>query len=98
MRFMVDHDAGMAKANEVDASGGPGPMLSKIMERFKPEVVFPKASTRGAYFVVNLETPEQISELMYALTWGTGGTPKFTPLLASSFDEVIAKAKELVSP
>jgi hypothetical protein len=43
MRFMVDHEAGMAKANEVDASGGPGPMLSKIMERFKPEVVFPKA-------------------------------------------------------
>jgi hypothetical protein len=36
MRFMVDHDAGMAKANEVDANGGPGPMLSKIMERFKP--------------------------------------------------------------
>jgi hypothetical protein len=42
MRFMVDHDAGMAKANEVDASGGPGPMLSKIMDGSNQKWSFPK--------------------------------------------------------
>ena len=67
MRFMVEIDAGMEKANAVDAAGGTGP-------------------------------DARISELMYALTWGTGGEPKFTPILSESFDDIIAKAKSLVSP
>ena len=56
---------------------------------------FPK---RQRAVPTSLSTPEQISELTYALTWGTSGTPKFIPLLSSSFDEVIAKARELVTP
>jgi hypothetical protein len=32
MRFMVEIDAGMEKANSVDASGGPGAMLAKLGE------------------------------------------------------------------
>jgi hypothetical protein len=52
----------------------------------------------GAYIVVDLKSPADISELMYALTWGTGGEPKFTPILTESFDEIIDKAKSLVSP
>jgi hypothetical protein len=89
MRFMVEVDAGMEKANAVDGAGGPGPMLAKLAERFKPEAVYGKASRRGAYMVVDLKSPADISELMYALTWGTGGEPKFTPILTESFDEII---------
>jgi hypothetical protein len=66
-------------------------------ERFKPEAVYGKASRRGAYMVVDLKSPADISELMYALTWGTGGEPKFTPILTESFDEIIGRAKSLVS-
>jgi hypothetical protein len=73
MRFMVEIDAGMEKANAIDASGGPGAMLAKLGERFKPESVYGKASLRGAYIVVDLKSPADISELMFALTWGTGG-------------------------
>ena len=98
MRFMVDIDAGMEKANAIDAGGGPGAMLAKLGERFKPEAVYAKAARRGAYIVVDLKSPADISELMYALTWGTGGEPKFTPILAESFDEIIGRAKSLVSP
>jgi hypothetical protein len=47
--------------------------------------------------VVDLKSPADISELMYALTWGTGGEPKFTPILTESFDEIIGRAKSLVS-
>ena len=43
MRFMVEIDAGMEKANAIDASGGPGAMLAKLGERFKPEAVYGKA-------------------------------------------------------
>ena len=52
----------------------------------------------GLTFVVDLKSPADISELMFALTWGTGGEPKFTPILTESFDEIIGKAKSLVSP
>jgi hypothetical protein len=76
-------------------------MLAKLAERFKPEAVYGKASRRGAYrgayMVVDLKSPADISELMYALTWGTGGEPKFTPILTESFDEIIGRAKSLVS-
>jgi hypothetical protein len=57
------------------------------------------ARRRGAVLimVVDLKSPADISELMYALTWGTGGEPKFTPILTESFDEIIGRAKSLVS-
>jgi hypothetical protein len=74
MRFMVEIDAGMEKANAIDAGGGPGAMLAKLGERFKPEAVYGKASLRGDYIVVDLKSPADISELMYALTWGTGAS------------------------
>ena len=98
MRFVVEIDAGMEKANAIDASGGPGAMLAKLGEQFKPEAIYGKASLRGAYIVVDLKSPADISELMYALTWGTGGEPKFTPILTENFDEIIGRAKSLVSP
>jgi hypothetical protein len=66
---MVEVNAGMEKANAIDAAGGPGVMLGKLGERFKPEAVYGKASMRGAYMVVDLKLPAHISELMYALTW-----------------------------
>ena len=62
------------------------------------EAVYGKASLRGAYIVVDLKSPADISELMFALTWGTGGEPKFTPIMTESFDEIIGRAKSLVSP
>jgi hypothetical protein len=45
-----------------------------------------------------LKSPADVSDLTYALTWGTGGEPKFMPTLSESFDDIIAKAKSLVSP
>ena len=48
MRFMVEIDAGMEKANAIDAGGGPGAMLAKLGERFKPEAVYGKASRARA--------------------------------------------------
>jgi hypothetical protein len=62
MRFMVEIDAGMEKANAIDAAGGPGAMLAKLGERFKPEAVYGKASLRGAYIVVDLKSPADSDE------------------------------------
>ena len=49
MRFMVEVDAGMEKANAVDGAGGPGPMLAKLAERFKPEAVWQGVAARCLY-------------------------------------------------
>lgn len=43
---MVEVNAGMERANAVDAEGGPGPVLTKIVERFRPEAVYGNASRR----------------------------------------------------
>ena len=49
--------------------------------------------------VVDLDTPLQMAELMYALTWFTGGEPTFTPLMYPEIYEVaIENAKRLVTP
>jgi hypothetical protein len=50
-------------------------------------------------FVVNLDTPLGITELMYALTWFTSSEPTFTPLMKiETFGEAIENAKRIVSP
>ena len=35
MRFMVEIDAGMEKANTIDVGSGPGAMLAKLGERWR---------------------------------------------------------------
>jgi|SRR5271165_544416 len=54
---------------------------------------------RHVFIVVNLDTPAEIAELMYLLTWFTGGEPKFTPLANPQvFGEAIANAKKIAAP
>jgi hypothetical protein len=49
--------------------------------------------------VVNLDTPADIAELMFILTWFTGTEPAFTPVMGpEAFGEVIAKAKRIIAP
>jgi hypothetical protein len=49
--------------------------------------------------VVNLETPVQIAELMYILSWFADCEPTFTPLMRPElFNEAIANAKKIITP
>lgn len=49
--------------------------------------------------VVNLDTPAQIAELMYILTWFTGDKPTFTPIMKPEiYGEAIANVKKIVAP
>ena len=44
--------------------------------------------------VVNLDTPAQMAELMYAITWFAGAEPTFTPIMRPEvFGEAITNAK-----
>jgi hypothetical protein len=99
MLYLVDVTAAMDRANEIDANAGPGATLQKIAERFKPQGFWGVPSQRRAIMIVELGDSAEMAELMYALTWFTGGEPTFTPLSApQAFDKAIAAAKKITSP
>jgi hypothetical protein len=89
----------MDRANTIDSGDGPGPVFAKIVERFRPEAFYGNPTGRETFMVVNLDTPAQIAELMYVLTWFTGGEPTFTPIMRPEiYGEAIANAKKIVAP
>jgi hypothetical protein len=99
MLYMIQVRASMERANIIDAGEGPGPVFAKIVERFRPETFYGNPTRREIFMVVNLDTPVQIAELMYVLTWFTGAEPTFTPVMPpQNFGEAIANAKRIVSP
>jgi len=99
MLYLVDAPASMERGDTIDAGEGPGPMFAKIVERFHPEAFYGNPSRRQIFLVVNLETPAQMTELMYILTWFVGTTPTFTPVMRPEiYAEASANAKRIVSP
>jgi len=99
MQYLVQVRASMERANTIDAGEGPGPIFAKIAERFRPGVFYGNPTRRELFMVVNLDTPAQIAELMYALTWFTGAEPSFTPIMRPEiFGEAIVNAKRIVTP
>ena len=57
------------------------------------------SSRRQIIMVVNLDTPAEMAELMYALTWFTCSEPTFTPVMGPEiYAEAIANAKRILSP
>jgi hypothetical protein len=89
----------MERANEVDKGEGPAPLFAKIAERFRPQALYGNPAQRQALMVVDLEGPVQIAELMYVLTWFSGGEPTFTPIMPPEvYGEAIENAKKIVSP
>ena len=95
MRYLVELTPTAAEANRIDAGEGPGPIFAYIAERFKPEALYGNPTRRGAYLVVELETPAQMAELMYLSAWALGTDPVFTPLISPEvYGEAIAAAKK----
>ena len=99
MLYLVQVGASMERANTIDAGDGPGPVFAKVAERFHPEAFYGNATKRQVFMVVNLDTPVQIAELMYILTWFAGEEPTFTPIIRPEvFGEAIANAKKIIAP
>ena len=99
MLYLVETKGSITRGNTIDAGEGPGPMFAKIVERFHPEALYGNPTCRQIFMIVNLDTPAQIAELMFILTWFAGTDPTFTPLMRpEGFGEAIANAKRIVSP
>jgi hypothetical protein len=99
MLYMVEATADREYANKIDATEGPGKTFIKIAERFRPQAFFGIPTRRSIMMIVELETPAKMAELMYAITWFSGGEPTFTPLMKPEvFEEALKNAKQIVSP
>lgn len=97
--YLVEVSAGMERANEVDKGEGPGPVFEKVAKRFHPQSFWGTPDKRRSIMVVDLKGPADMAELMYILTWFTGGEPTFTPIMpAEVFGEAIAAAKRIATP
>ena len=79
MLYLVESRPTIEQGNKVDAGEGPGPIVAKIVERFRPQAVYGNPSRRQIIMVVNLDTPAEMAELMYALTWFTSNEPTWVP-------------------
>ena len=76
MLYLVESRPTIEQGNKVDAGERPGPVFAKIAERFHPQAVYGNnPSRRQIIVVVNLDTPAEMAELMYALT----GLPAMNP-------------------
>lgn len=99
MLYLVQTHAEMKTANAIDAGPGPGPFFANVLERFRPEAIYGSPDRRSLIMVVNLDTPTQMAELMYALTWFSGNEPTFTPVMKPEvYGEAIANAKRIINP
>ena len=98
MLYLVESHPTIEQGNTVDAGEGPGPVVAKIVERFRPQAVYGNPSRRQIIMVVSLDTPAEMAELMYDLTWFTC-RETFTPVMGPEiYAEAIANAKRILSP
>lgn len=99
MLYMVEAWATIETGDTIDSGAGPGPFFAKIADRFRPQAIYGNPTRRQIFMVVELNSPADVAELMYALTWFTGNEPKFTPIMPpETYTEAIGKAKKIVSP
>src|SRR5438128_12498987 len=99
MLYLVETKGSMTRANAIDAGEGPDPIFAKIVERFHPEALYGNPTRRQIFMVVNLDTPEEMAELMFVLTWFDGVDPTFTPIMRpDGFGKAITNAKLIISP
>ena len=99
MQYLVQLRAAMQQANKIDAADGPGPTFGKIVDRFRPEAIYGSPDHRSLIMIVDLDTPVQIAELMYLLTWFTGSEPTFTPVMKPEvYGEALEAAKRILLP
>jgi hypothetical protein len=72
--------------------GGPGPIVARLVERFKPEAIYMSPARRTLFLVCELDATD-MAELMSAGCHLSGQHPDFVPVIAfEEFGSVIGKA------
>jgi hypothetical protein len=81
MKFLVTVNAPAERGAEIEAAGGPGPVVGEIMSRFHPEAFYGTANRRQLIFVADLETSIDISVLLEICSARLFAYPELTPVI-----------------
>jgi hypothetical protein len=92
MKFMVHMQVTEAAGKILEQGAGPGPIIGRVLERFKAESVYMCPTKRQLWFVAAFE-PADMAELMIAGSEICGQYPEFSPVVpAADFGAVVGKA------
>jgi hypothetical protein len=95
MKYLVEATASIERADAIDEKGGPAPLFSYIVQRFKPEVFYGNPTRRQVFLIVDLATETDVAELMFVIVRNVGAEPKFTPIMpVENFGKAIEKANK----
>jgi hypothetical protein len=95
MKYMVEVTLNAEFGNKFDSQpGGPGPIMGRLLEEFKPETVYMACSERTIFMVCDLDET-RVATLM-VVGANIGGTyPKFMPVISGKdFGSVARKSHE----
>jgi hypothetical protein len=94
MKYMVELSLTAQAGNEIEQRpGGPGPIVGRLLEEFKPEQVYMTLSERTIYMVCDLDTPAKTAALMITGANIGGQYPKLTPVIpGKDFGATVEKA------
>jgi hypothetical protein len=93
MKHLIEMRLTEQAGKEIEARpGGPGPVVGRIVERFKPEAVYMCPTRRAVIMVADLTEPD-MAELMMVGSHLGGVYPTFTPVVSGKdFGELVGKA------
>jgi hypothetical protein len=93
MKHLVRMPVTVQAGNDLEARpGGPGPIMGRLVERFKPEAMYMCPARREIFMVCNLE-PADMAELMITGSHLAGQYPEFIPVVeAKEFGGLVGKA------
>ncbi len=93
MKHMIRMQLTAQAGHDIEArTGGPGPVMGRLLERFKPEVVYMSPARREIFMVCELNTGD-MAEFMIAGCAIAGQYPEFVPVMdGKEFGAVVGKA------
>lgn len=94
MRYMVHFVVTPEAGTKIEsAPGGPGPLIGRVVERFKPEQMYLSPARREGWMVARINDETEMAELMITLSGFAGSYPEFTPITTlQEFPGVVSKA------
>jgi hypothetical protein len=82
MKFHIDIAAPADRGRDIDAAGGPGPIVAELMQRFQPEVMYGSADRRTLTFVADVATDVDVAVLMEICSDRLYAYPTLRPVVA----------------
>ena len=93
MKHMVRIQVTPQAGHDIEARpGGPGPVMGRLVERFKPEMVYMSPARREIFMVCDLNASD-MAEFMIAGCQLAGQYPEFIPVMeGKEFGAIVGKA------